>query len=361
MSLRSRLILLIQACAALAAGTAACAVLAVPANASHGPHRLVLARKYLTARSGGTLRTHRGVDLFVPPGVMQHNGYATITAVGGSRYDVHIAPAWRGAVAVTLPLRGNTDGVLHQIGGMWVPEGEHAGQSTVWVNHLSLFSTISTSIAKALCLTWDPDKFVDCLIAKGITYIDKSLAVWIAEKISHSCVAAVLANVAYGRLTLPLVLFTEPACVGNAVDGPPPTPAPVPPPPTPSAPPASSPPPQPPGSPPPSSPPTPTSPSPPPSSPVFYVYHVMGTCADGACGLNIRSGPGYSGYAVTGVLVEGAEVDIICQALGQMVGPSPTTGNSSAVWDQLTNGGWVSDLYISTPNVGTWSSPIPEC
>jgi hypothetical protein len=214
------------------------------------------------------------------------------------------------------------------------------------------------SIAKALCLTWNPHKFVECLVAKGITYINKSLAIWIAEKISHSCVAAILANAAYGRLTLPLVLFTEPACVGNAVDGPPAgtpspsAPAPASSPGTSTAPPAS---PQPP------SPSAPTSQVPPASPPSFYVYHVMDTCADGACGLNIRSGPGYSDYTLIGVLAEGAEVAIICQVLGQIVGPSPATGNSSGIWDQLTSGGWVSDLYISTPNVGTWSPPIPQC
>jgi hypothetical protein len=106
----------------------------------------------------------------------------------------------------------------------------------------------------------------------------------------------------------------------------------------------------------------PTTPTaPPPGSPAYYVYTVMGTCADGACGLHIRSGPGYSSYAIVGSLAEGAEVQIVCQAVGETVGPSPATGNSSGIWDQLLGGGWVSDLYISTPNVGTWSPPIPQC
>jgi hypothetical protein len=88
---------------------------------------------------------------------------------------------------------------------------------------------------------------------------------------------------------------------------------------------------------------------------------VYGTCADGACGLHIRTGPGYSAYPIVGNRAEGAEVDIVCQTTGEPVGPSPTTGNSSTIWDRLTAGGWISDLYVTTPNVGTWSPPIPQC
>lgn len=109
--------------------------------------------------------------------------------------------------------------------------------------------------------------------------------------------------------------------------------------------------------------PNPTSPIEPELAPVptFYVYRVYGTCADGACGLNVRTGPGYSEYSVLEALNEGAEVDIVCQTIGETVGPSPTTHNSSVIWDRLTDGGWVSDLYVTTPNVGTWSPPIPQC
>jgi hypothetical protein len=110
----------------------------------------------------------------------------------------------------------------------------------------------------------------------------------------------------------------------------------------------------------PTNPTTPTTPTNPPT-PTSYAYHVYGTCADGACGLNIRSGPGYSEFALVGSLPEGAEADVVCQAVGQTVGPSPATGNSSAIWDKLTDGYWVSDLYLTTPNVGTWSPPIPQC
>jgi surface antigen len=122
--------------------------------------------------------------------------------------------------------------------------------------------------------------------------------------------------------------------------------------------------------PPPSSPPTtppakaPTpspSPSPPPAPPpAIYVHHVYGTCADGACGVNERSGPGYSEYAIVGNIGEGGDVDIVCQTHGELV--TPNHGTASTVWDRLTNGAYVTDVYVDTPGVGgNFSPPIPQC
>jgi surface antigen len=102
--------------------------------------------------------------------------------------------------------------------------------------------------------------------------------------------------------------------------------------------------------------PTPT-PQPPPA-PQYFVHHVSGTCRDGACGLTLRAGPGYSGYAAVGGLPEGGEADVVCQAMGQTVSNGYA---SSAVWDRLTNGDWASDFYIDTPNIGAFSPPIPQC
>ncbi len=103
-------------------------------------------------------------------------------------------------------------------------------------------------------------------------------------------------------------------------------------------------------------PPTPGPTSPP--APAHYVYHVTGTCRDGACGLTVRSGPGYTSYAAVGSLPESGEADVLCQAIGQTVSNGYA---SSAIWDKLTNGGWVSDFYLDTPNIGSWSPPIPQC
>lgn len=98
---------------------------------------------------------------------------------------------------------------------------------------------------------------------------------------------------------------------------------------------------------------------PPPPPPAYYVHHVVNTCADGACGLNKRSGPGYSSYPKVGGLYDGYEVDVSCQTSGENVSSSKF-GNTS-VWDRLTDGSYVTDMYVDTPGQGTFSSPIPHC
>lgn len=147
----------------------------------------------------------------------------------------------------------------------------------------------------------------------------------------------------------------------NAWDAPPPppaappAPAPAPPPPAPTSP--SPAPPAPPAS-------SPTPPAegqaqaPPPSPPRTYTYRVSGTCADGACGLNIRSGPGYTAHGVTRRVAEGGEVHIVCQARGERVSNGRA---SSSVWDRLSDGGWAADFYVNTPNVDQYTPPIPQC
>jgi hypothetical protein len=90
----------------------------------------------------------------------------------------------------------------------------------------------------------------------------------------------------------------------------------------------------------------------------YYVHHVTGTCRDGSCGLKLRTGPGYSVFGAVGSLPEGAEADVVCQAIGQTVSNGYA---ASAVWDRLTEGYWVSDFYIDTPDIGAYSPPIPQC
>ncbi len=110
--------------------------------------------------------------------------------------------------------------------------------------------------------------------------------------------------------------------------------------------------------PPPSSGETPPKPVEPP--PAFYVHHVKGTCADGACGLKEHTGPGYSSYPTVGAVAEGAEVQIVCQTSGEFV--TPIHGTGSSVWDKLLNGAYVTDVYIDTPGIGgAFSPPIPQC
>jgi hypothetical protein len=91
-----------------------------------------------------------------------------------------------------------------------------------------------------------------------------------------------------------------------------------------------------------------------------YVYSVYHTCANGACGLRFHSGPGYSNYPVTRVLVDGNAVDIVCQTRGQSV--SGIDGSSSNVWDKTVQGDYAADFYINTPGMtGSFSPPIPQC
>ncbi|WP_036971350.1 glycoside hydrolase domain-containing protein, partial [Promicromonospora kroppenstedtii] len=70
--------------------------------------------------------------------------------------------------------------------------------------------------------------------------------------------------------------------------------------------------------------------------------------------LNARSGPA-SSYPVVRSYAPGATLAVVCQGSGQQVG-------STAVWDRLTNGAWVSDRYVSTPsNSGFSASVLPRC
>jgi hypothetical protein len=105
--------------------------------------------------------------------------------------------------------------------------------------------------------------------------------------------------------------------------------------------------------------PGPTPPGSTPPGPSFFVYHVHESCSGSVCGINERAGPGF-GYQVVGGKAEGAEVDIVCQTTGDMV--SGTIGGSSNIWDRLTDGNYVADLFVDTPGVGVFSDPpIPHC
>ncbi|MFF7281520.1 peptidase [Streptomyces griseorubiginosus] len=64
--------------------------------------------------------------------------------------------------------------------------------------------------------------------------------------------------------------------------------------------------------------------------------------------LNVRSGPG-TVYSLVRVLPEGAMVPIYCQTPGSTVtGPYGT----SNIWDNISNGQYVSDAYVNTGSDG---------
>jgi uncharacterized protein YraI len=72
-----------------------------------------------------------------------------------------------------------------------------------------------------------------------------------------------------------------------------------------------------------------------------------------AVSLNARSGPSTS-YPIVAKYSSGASLSVICQTAGKKIG-------STQVWDRLTNGGWVTDYYVSTPSKTTYSAPLQKC
>jgi hypothetical protein len=69
----------------------------------------------------------------------------------------------------------------------------------------------------------------------------------------------------------------------------------------------------------------------------------------------VRAGPG-TGYARVGSLSYGTRVSIACQGYGSWVA-------SSRIWDKISSpvAGWVSDWWVSTPNVGVFSPGYAQC
>jgi len=71
-------------------------------------------------------------------------------------------------------------------------------------------------------------------------------------------------------------------------------------------------------------------------------------------GLNARTGPGTS-YSLSGSPVPfGALAWVMCQRAGSTVG-------TTAVWDRLDDGRWVSDYYVSNGSNTTYTSAVPRC
>lgn len=71
-------------------------------------------------------------------------------------------------------------------------------------------------------------------------------------------------------------------------------------------------------------------------------------------GLNARTGPGAS-YSLSGSPVPfGALAWVMCQRAGSTVG-------TTAVWDRLDDGRWVSDYYVSNGSNTTYTSAVPRC
>ncbi|MFI6662767.1 SH3 domain-containing protein [Streptomyces sp. NPDC050523] len=64
--------------------------------------------------------------------------------------------------------------------------------------------------------------------------------------------------------------------------------------------------------------------------------------------LNVRNGPG-TGYSIVRVLPEGSKVPVYCQTPGTTVSGYYGT---SQIWDNISNGQFVSDSYVHTGSDG---------
>ncbi len=73
----------------------------------------------------------------------------------------------------------------------------------------------------------------------------------------------------------------------------------------------------------------------------------------GASTLNARTGPSPA-YPVAATYRAGTNLAVVCQTPGSVVG-------TTAVWDRLGGGTYVSDYYVSTPSNTGYSAPLPRC
>ncbi|NEA34619.1 DUF1906 domain-containing protein [Streptomyces sp. SID13031] len=67
-----------------------------------------------------------------------------------------------------------------------------------------------------------------------------------------------------------------------------------------------------------------------------------------------RRGPGTGYGAHPGLLPTGSLAWVTCQRAGTTVG-------TTAVWDRLSDGSWVTDYYVANPSNTTYSAPIRRC
>jgi uncharacterized protein YraI len=70
--------------------------------------------------------------------------------------------------------------------------------------------------------------------------------------------------------------------------------------------------------------------------------------------VNTRSGPGTSYTTLNTPLQGGALAYVACQKSGSLVG-------TTRVWNQLVDGRWLTDYYVSNRSNTTYSAPVPRC
>ena len=70
-------------------------------------------------------------------------------------------------------------------------------------------------------------------------------------------------------------------------------------------------------------------------------------------GVNQRTGPGTS-HSPNGQLASGSLAWVTCQQAGSKVG-------TTRIWDKISYRHWVTDYYVATPSLTTYSQPAPRC
>jgi cutinase len=88
-------------------------------------------------------------------------------------------------------------------------------------------------------------------------------------------------------------------------------------------------------------------------------YTVSGACAGVECLLGEWSGPGTGAFRLLGTVGDGEQVAVVCQTTGETA--RAADGTESAIWDRLSTGNFVSDLYLTTPGVGRFSALLKRC
>lgn len=87
------------------------------------------------------------------------------------------------------------------------------------------------------------------------------------------------------------------------------------------------------------------------------LFRVQSGCGT-ACGVIVRAWPA-TRFRQIGVLYDGQLAPVVCQTVGEAL--TAANGVVSTVWDGLRSGGYISDLYLSTPGIGVFSPTIPRC
>jgi hypothetical protein len=97
------------------------------------------------------------------------------------------------------------------------------------------------------------------------------------------------------------------------------------------------------------------------TTPSYGPYRVDGTCADLDCGLRQHTAPTTEApHRGAKLLADGTAIRIRCQTIGGPVYLKHGKG-ASFIWDLLTNGRYVSDLFVNTTGYGTFDPVIPRC